>query len=157
MSRQRGFTLIEIVIATSIMLIILLLAIPSLEGVLADKRLRRSLDAFNGLVNEAHERSVTEHRAYLLTLDGDVVDLRPEVLLKDEEAKPPPSSPFSRGDAVKMTFPSALTNKQPNEWIFWPSGTFEPAIVQFQGRDGAWTARYSGLTSQPDLEKYAVR
>jgi prepilin-type N-terminal cleavage/methylation domain-containing protein len=156
MSRARAFTLIEIVIATAIMLVILLLAVPSLRGVLADKRLRRSLDAFNTLVNEARERSVTEHRAYLITLDGNNVDLRPEVLAKGEEP-PPPSSPFAGSDTVKMIFPAALTKEQPNEWIFWPSGTCEPAIVQFQGRDGTWKARYSGLTSQPELENYAVR
>ena len=96
MSRQRAFTLIEIVIATTIMLIILLLAIPSLEGVLADKRLRRSLDAFNGLVSQARERSVNEHRAYLITFDGTVVDLRPEVFLKGEKPSPPPTSPRTR-------------------------------------------------------------
>ena len=157
MSRLRAFTLIEIVIATAIMLVMLLLAIPSLQGVLADKRLRRSLDDFNNLVNEARERSVTEHRAYLLTLDGANVDLRPEILLKDEPPPPRPASPFRAGDAVKMIFPAALLKEQPNEWIFWPSGTCEPAIVQFQGRDGTWTARYSGLTSQPDLDKYAAR
>ncbi len=157
MSRARAFTLIEIVIATAIMLIILLLAVPSLQGVLADKRLRRSLDAFNKLVNEARERSVSEHRAYLITLDGNNVDLRPEVLLKDEEPPEPPPSPFAQSDSIKMIFPAALTREQPNEWIFWPSGTCEPAIVQFQGRDGTWKARYSGLTSQPELENYAVR
>lgn len=157
MSRQRGFTLVEIVIATTIMLIVLMLAIPSLQGVLADKRLRRSLDAFNNLVNQARERSVTEHRPYLITLDGANVDLRPEVFLKNEEPPARPQSPFRNGDAVKMIFPAALTKEQPNEWIFWPSGTCEPAIVQFQGRDGVWSARYSGLTSQPELDKYAVR
>jgi hypothetical protein len=128
-----------------------------LQGVLADKRLRRSLDAFNNLANQARERSVSEHRAYLITLDGNNVDLRPEVFVKGEEAPPPPPSPFARGDAVKITFPAALTREQPNEWIFWPSGTCEPAIVQFQGRDGKWKARYSGLSSQPELENYAAR
>lgn len=157
MSRARAFTLIEIVIATSILLVILLMAVPSLQGVLADKRLRHSLDEFNKLVNEARERAVTEHRAYLITLDGGKIDLRPEVFVKGEEAPPPPQSPFKPADSVKIIFPAALTREQPNEWIFWPTGTCEPAIVQFQGRDGVWKARYSGLTSQPELDNYAVR
>lgn len=156
MSRLRAFTLIEIVIATTIMMIIVLLAVPSLQGVVADKRLRRSLDGFNDLVNQARERSVREHRAYLLTLDRGKVALRPEVLLKEEEP-PSTSSPFREADTVKMIFPAALTRVKSNEWIFWPSGTYEPAVVQFQGPDGSWTARYSGLTSQPDLDQYAVR
>lgn len=157
MSRQRAFTLIEIVVATTIMVIILLLSVPSLQGVLADKRLRRSLDGFNDLVNQARERSVKEHRAYLITLDGADVDLRPEALSKNEKPPAPPVSPFHKGDSVSINFPAALTKEPPNEWIFWPSGTCEPAVVQFQGRDGTWTARYTGLTSQPDLDKYATR
>ena len=48
-----AFTLLEIVIAISIMMVVLLLAVPSLNGVLADKRLRRSFDGFNGLVRQA--------------------------------------------------------------------------------------------------------
>ena len=47
-------------------LLLLMLAVPSLEGVLADKRLRRSLDRFNDLVRQAQERSVADHRAYLI-------------------------------------------------------------------------------------------
>jgi len=41
MQRRDGFTLIEIVIAIVILLTILLLAVPSVNGVLADRRLRR--------------------------------------------------------------------------------------------------------------------
>ena len=44
MQRRDGFTLIEIVIAIAILVVALLMAVPSLKGVLADRRLRRSLD-----------------------------------------------------------------------------------------------------------------
>jgi len=63
---SRAFTLIEIIIAVAILTVILLMAVPSLEGVFADRKLRASLDGFNKLVREAQERSVAEHRAYLI-------------------------------------------------------------------------------------------
>ena len=66
MRRSRGFTLVEIIIAVAIMSTLLLMAVPSLQGVLADRKLRASLDAFNNLVREAQERSVSEDRAYLI-------------------------------------------------------------------------------------------
>jgi prepilin-type N-terminal cleavage/methylation domain-containing protein len=157
MSRLRGFTLIEIVIATTIMLIILLLAVPSLTGVLADKRLRRSLDGFTKLVNEARERSVAEHRSYLLVLDGKKLTLRPEILLKGEKPPPPSPLPLGSSDSLKISFPAALTEEQPNEWVFWPTGTCEPAVVEFRGRDGSWTASYAGLSPRPDLSNYVAR
>src|SRR2546430_10264686 len=53
MRRQRGFTLVEVIIAVFILLLLLTLAVPSLNGVLADKRLHRSLDRFNELVRQS--------------------------------------------------------------------------------------------------------
>ena len=43
MQRRNGFTLIEITIAVVILVVALLIAVPSVTGVLADRRLRRSL------------------------------------------------------------------------------------------------------------------
>lgn len=152
-----GFTLIEIVIAVSIMMLILLLAVPSLNGVLADRRLRRSLDGFNDLVREAQERSVSEHRAYLIVWQEKAIVLRPEVFGKDERPKATAAFRLARGEMVKLTLPAALSKKPPAEWIFWPSGICEPALVEFTGPDGNWAANYSPLTGRADLVNYAAR
>jgi prepilin-type N-terminal cleavage/methylation domain-containing protein len=154
---NRGFTLIEIVIAVFILVMMLLLAVPSLTGVLADKRLRRSLDRFNALVHQAQERSATEHRAYLIVWGDKAIALRPEIFAKGEEARPKADFALARGDVLKLSLPAALTRNPPGEWIFWPSGTCEPAVVQFIGRDGTWTANYSALTVRPELTNYAAR
>src|SRR5437660_1309856 len=45
--RRDGFTLVELAIAVVILVVLMMLAVPSMNGVLADRRLRRSLDAFN--------------------------------------------------------------------------------------------------------------
>jgi type II secretory pathway pseudopilin PulG len=155
--RFRGFTLVEIVLAVFIMMLLFLLAVPSLTGVLADRRLRHSVDGFNRLVHEAQERSVTERRAYLIVWSKHSVLLRPEGFAKGEEIKPTAEFQLDRGEVLKLSFPAALTKKHPGEWIFWPCGTCEPATIQFQGRSGSWTATYSPLTARPELTYYAAR
>jgi type II secretory pathway pseudopilin PulG len=154
---SRAFTLLEIVVAVCIMMVLLLLAMPSLNGVLADKRLRRSLDGFNGLVLQAQERSVTEHRAYLIVWRQDGVSLRPEAFAKDEEEKDTAQIDLAKGEVLKLSLPAALIKGPPGEWIFWPSGNCEPATVAFAGRDGVWTATYSALTARSEVTNYAAR
>src|ERR1700738_2725123 len=121
---------------------LLLMAVPSLQGVLADKRLRASLDGFNKLVREAQERSVAEHRAYLIVWTDKNVSLQPEAFAKDEEQKAIDSFELERGTVLTLSLPAALSSKPAGEWIFWPTGTCEPAIVRFEGRAGTRTANY---------------
>jgi type II secretory pathway pseudopilin PulG len=155
--RFRAFTLIEIALSIFILLLLLLLAVPSLSGVIANRRLKQSLDGFNQLVQQAQERSVTERRPYLLSWGKDGVLLRPEVFAEDEEAKPTAVFRLGKGSWLKLSLPAALEGKHPADWIFWPSGNCEPAIVQFKGPAGTWTANYSPLTAQPELTQYAAR
>lgn len=157
MRRSPGFTLVEIVIAVAIMATLLLLAVPSLEGVLADRKLRASLDGFNKLVREAQERSVSQHRPYLIVWTNKNAYLRPESLTKDDDQKPVATFELERGSALTLTLPAALSSKPAGEWIFWPTGTCEPAIVQFTGKAGTWTADYSPLTAYGRLTNYAAR
>jgi type II secretory pathway pseudopilin PulG len=157
MRHWRAFTLVEIVLAVFILMLLLLLAVPSLNGVLANNRLRRSLDSFNNLVRQAQERSVAERRSYLIIWDKDHVLLRPEAFAKGEEIKPIAEFQLDRGDALKLALSAALTKNPAAEWIFWPLGTCEPATVQFKGAAGSWTADYSPLTARPELTNYAAR
>lgn len=157
MRRDGGFTLLELAVAIFIMVIVLMLAVPSLNGVLADRRLRRSLDAFNGIVRQAQERSVTERRAYLIIFREGKVGLRPEGLMKDEDSTPVAMLTLSRGESLKFAFPAAMLEEPPPEWIFWPSGNCEPAVVSYRGRDGGWTANYSALTARAEIVKYVAR
>ena len=154
---SRAFTLIEIIIAVAILTVILLMAVPSLEGVFADRKLRASLDGFNKLVRQAQERSVAEHRAYLVVWGEKDVIVQPEAFAKGEEKKAVATFALERGSALTLTLPAALTAKPAGEWIFWPTGTCEPAIVRFVGRAGTWTADYSPLTGYGQLAHYAAK
>ena len=157
MQRVRGFTLIEIALSIFILLLLLVLAVPSFSGVIANRRLKQSLDEFNNLVRQAQERSVAERRPYLIAWGKNNVVVRPEVFAEGEEAKATAEFRLSRGSTLKLSLPVALAEKYPAEWIFWPSGTCEPAIVRFQGPAGSWTANYSPLTGRPEITRYAVR
>lgn len=149
--------MIEIAIAVFIMLMLLLLAVPSLNGVLADRRLRRSLDAMNNLVRTAQERSVADRRPYLILWDKDRLVLRTEAMEKGEDPEPTAILPLQKGDAFVLQLPAALTDDPPAEWVFWPSGTCEPAVVSYKGVDGSWTANYSSLTARPVLSRYVAK
>ena len=157
MQRSRGFTLVEVVLAVFILLLLLALAVPSLTGVLADRQLKRSLDGFNNLVRRAQERSVVERRPYVIVWSKENVVARPEVFAEDEEVKATAEFALGRGEVLKLSLPVALTDKHPAEWIFWPSGTCEPAIVQFKGRSGSWVANYAPLTARAQVTSYAPR
>jgi len=155
--RFRAFTLVELALAIFILMLLLMLAVPSLTGVIASKRLKQSLDQFNGLVRQAQERSVTERRAYLIVWGKDGVLLRPEAFEEGEEVKAIAQLRLTRGTTLRLSLPAALTTDHPWEWIFWPSGNCEPATVQFRGPPGVWTANYSPLTTQPEITQYAAR
>ena len=157
MQRFRAFTLVEIALAIFILMLLLMLAVPSMTGVAASRRLKQSLDGFNDLVRQAHERGVTERRPYLIVWRKNSVLLRPEVFAEDEEVKPAAEFRLNKGTLLSLSLPAALAEKHPAEWIFWPSGNCEPAIVQFKGPAGLWTANYSPLTAQPEVTQYAAR
>jgi len=116
--RFRAFTLIEIALSIFILLLLLMLAVPSLNGVIANRRLKQSLDSFNQLVRQAQERSVTERRAYLIAWGKNSVVLRPEVFAEGEEEKPTAVFRLDKGSWIKVSLPFALMGKPPAEWIF---------------------------------------
>ena len=156
MRSRRAFTLIEIAISVFILLLIVMIAVPSLTGVMADHRLRRSLDDFNNLVRQAQERSVNERRPYLIVWSRNTIFLRPMAVKKDEK-EPGVTLPMRKGDAFLLSLPAALIEGPPPEWVFWPSGNCEPAVINYKGVDGSWTANYSPLTARADLTAYATR
>lgn len=157
MPRRAGFTLIEIAIAVFILLLILLLAIPSVSGVLANRRLQRSLDAMNEIVRLAQERSVIERRPYLIEWQKKTVIVRPESPVETDPETPVASLELDKGHAYVLRLPAALEKDPLAQWIFWPSGTCEPANIQFKGPAGAWEVNYSPLTARPEIVRYATR
>ena len=157
MHRARGFTLIEIAISVFILMVLMLLAIPSVEGVLADRGLQRSLTAMNELVRQAQEHSVKERRPYLIVWQKDKVVVRPEEAGNNGASVPIAQLALDKGHAFLLRLPAALEKDPLAQWIFWPSGTCEPANVSFKGPDGSWEVKYAPLTGRPEIVRYAAK
>jgi len=157
LKRRPGFTLIELAIAVVILVLLLMLAVPSMSGVMADRRLRRSLDGFNAVVREAQERAMGERRAYLVMVYDNKIGLRPAGLLRGESPEPTVKFTLNKSESLKLFFPAALVEDVPPEWIFWPSGNCEPVTVTYRGNDGSWKANYSALTARSETVSYVAK
>ena len=154
--RAAGFTLIEIVLSVFILMLLVVLAVPSIGGVMADRRLRHSLDQMNNLVHQAQEKAIVDHRPYLLIWGSKDIELWPETATDQDPGEPAARLQLMRGESYALAFPYALEKDPPAEWIFWPSGTCEPADVTFKGPAGTWTVSYSPLTARADITKYVA-
>ena len=128
-------------------MVVLLLAVPSLNGVLAYKRLRRSFEGLTVCVKPKSGAWRSIEPSDCLGTEG--VALRPENFLRKKE-KPTETAalPLAHGEVLKLKMSVALTKKPPGEWIFWPSGICE-TVVGIKGRDGTWTAS-SALTARAE-------
>jgi Tfp pilus assembly protein PilV len=157
-SRNAGFTLLEICLALVIGLMIIVLAVPSIAGLLAEQRLKQSFDRFDGLVSQARLRSVAEQRAYVLAWDREGIALLPaERLGQGESSGPAARLAFEEKAQFQLRRTAALTRNPAAEWTFWGNGTCEPAEVSFQGEAGSWLVRYDALTGRGTFLKSDVR
>ncbi len=134
-------------------MLLLTLAVPSLNGLLADQRSKASFDAFDALVRQAQTKSIADHCAYVLAWDAGGISLRRQK--SDETDETPASSPapenaghvaFGENEKCELQLTAALSTPTTQEWTFWPTGTCEPATIVYQGGNGNWTATYDPLT-----------
>ena len=126
---------------------------------LENRRLQRSLDAMNQIVRLAQEHSVQERRPYLIVWQRSSIILRPEAVDPERATSrvADAQSCSTKGRPIVLRLPAALEKNPPAQWIFWPSGTCEPANVRFKGPDGSWEVNYSPLTARPEIVRYAAK
>ncbi len=143
--RRAGFTLLEICLALVIIVTVILLIVPSVSGLFAEQRLRRSYERFDQLVAATTIRSMREKRSYALVWEKNGIRSVPlEGKLESDE----PSQGFAWSDDEKfeLQLPAALAPRSKVQWVFWSNGTCEPAVIAFQGSAGGWAVRYDPLT-----------
>jgi type II secretory pathway pseudopilin PulG len=143
-----AFTLFEICIAIFIAVMIIVAAVPSLTGVLADQKAKKLFNQFNDLTREASTRAMTERRPYVLAWDESGVTLRPQAPANKGEADGIDRVDFGEKLAPELQLPGALEKNPPREWTFWPTGTCEPAVIICHLDNAPWTASYDPLTEQ---------
>lgn len=147
MRARDGFTLLEICLAVFIAVLLVTLAVPSVNGLFAEQRMKKSFEALEDLVHEAQDRSRTERRAFVLAWDKTGIALRPKELKVDEEESNRRLD-FADKETYEITLPAALIKAPEPEWIFWPSGTCEPATIVHRGETGDWSATYDPLNGR---------
>lgn len=157
LSLHKGFTLLEVCLALLIGLMLMLLAVPSVAGLLAEQRLQRSYERFDELVAAARLRSNSEQRSYALVWERDGI-----ILISDDSKGQSPGEqshvqlPFEKGETYGLRRPVALTANPPPSWIFWPNGTCEPAVISYRGKAGSWEVSYDPLTARGRFQKSSV-
>ena len=145
MSRRDGFTLLEICLVIMIMLLLVGLAVPSIRGLFAEQRLKQSFEKFDDFVRRTQLRAVTERRAMVMIWDGEGITVQPDEPTAEDSAAEADYLAFTEG-TFALERPAALEKKPPVEWLFWRSGTCEPAVIHFQGDGGTWSVQYDPLT-----------
>jgi prepilin-type N-terminal cleavage/methylation domain-containing protein len=110
-SRGAAFTLIEIVVALTVVAVIAAVAIPTLKGMGREERARAPVTALAALVQEVRQRATRENRAYQIVFertgihalaDGFPAAQREEFLKALDEAITPPP-----GQVIERPQPSA--------------------------------------------------
>ena len=141
-----------------IVLLVMGIALPSLSGVLAERRLRASYDEFTALAADAQRRSVVEKKTYLLAWDRDGgVRLLPEGLPARRRREVPPAA-LPAGARYELRFADAAEGGAvPREWAFFPTGNCEPATVRCEAPAGTWEANFNALTARGTFRNFAPR
>jgi prepilin-type N-terminal cleavage/methylation domain-containing protein len=154
---RAGFTLIELMLAVSIAVIILMAAVPIIGGLSSERRLNESFDRFDALARKAQINAVQQQRAWVLVWERGRVLLQPDEPTPDERAagiaQGGEELVFEEGEVISLTRPAALlpAKQVPADWTFWRSGTCEPVLVSYSGPAGTWTAQYNPLTGRGEV------
>jgi competence protein ComGC len=149
--RCRGFTLIEICLAVFIALMLITMAVPSIQRLLNEESGRASFERFDALVRYAQSHAISERRAYVIDWDDSGVLVRPEKPATREESAGEDRVDIGEKEVCDIDFPAALVKKPVRRWMFWPSGICEPATVTYRGKGESWVAEYDALTVQASV------
>jgi len=68
-SRAGGFTLVEIIVAITIVAVIAAVAIPAMKGLQREEKFKEPMDTLAALVQEARHRAMRERRSYQIVFE----------------------------------------------------------------------------------------
>lgn len=149
-ARRGAFTLIEIIIAMTIIAVIAAVAVPTLKGLNEEEKVRAPLTTFAEMVQEVRRRSIHERRQYEILFERGGIHAIPgsqsfvrrdEFLKRLEELRTPPEvteferpqpekTEIARNEAALPSGPKALPDK--------PSDTSKSPETQ-SGPELPWT------------------
>jgi len=152
-ARRAAFTLLEICLVLMIGMILILLAVPSVAGMIANQRLHETYVRFEKLVDEARLLSLREQKPAYLVWDKQGISLRKTNRDLHGEPELVERMEIGENEVFDVNRPAALVEKPQAEWVFWPNGTCEPIVVSYQGPAGTWQVRFDPLTAHGTFVK----
>ncbi len=160
-SDHRGFTLIEICIVLFLAVLLMGVAVPSLSGQLARRRLQEASDRLDALADRAREQSVKEGKPYLLIWEkSGSIALYPADSTQAMRNKSGPVSaltPTASNERYTLLRGASLTAHPAAEWTFWPTGNCEAVSVHYQSSAGEWEAAYNPLSGRGVFSKFIAQ
>ncbi|MEY5025293.1 MAG: hypothetical protein RLZZ244_821 [Verrucomicrobiota bacterium] len=154
---ERGFTLLELCMALMVALLMLAIAVPSVSGVLAERRLRDRMVEFEAVVRTAAQRArESGAEVRLQWLKGGLGFQSDQVAGPSggrigAEEKPVLVFEFEKDERFELKRVAARDKSPAPEWSFWPAGLREPVEVAYSGNKGWWVLRFGAVSPDPDL------
>lgn len=145
-SERSAFTLLEVCIAVFIGVMLVMMALPTLSGIVKDRKAEASFDQFDDLVKEVRRRSIAERQPYVMIWAPEgVVGKRDGA----DDAEEDEVGRFALGkeETLVLELPAAMKKNPEWIWTFWPNGACEPAVVRYGKAGVAWSAVYDPFTA----------
>ena len=122
-----AFTLIEIVVALTIVAVVAAVAIPTVKGLERDEKIRAPIKTLGELVQQVRERAMRERRAYQIVFEHEGIhataamypyEKREEYLAHLEELEaPPPSEIIARAREVARPPRRSEMRRAGGRWV----------------------------------------
>ena len=144
-----GFTLLEMLAAVTIALMMIGLALPSMRGLLAEKRLRERMAEFEEVVRQAASLAKSSRQEVRIRWFKEGLGVVTENTRADEV--PSIAFEFQKDEVLELRRVAARQGNPPPEWSFWPNGIREPVEVACSSPQGVWGLRFGPFVPDPDV------
>jgi type II secretory pathway pseudopilin PulG len=148
-----GYTLLEIALVVSIIVLLVGAAVPLSSGFIREQRLRDAVRELLVLAKTARTDAMTTGRAAEV-----VFGKRGFYLRRPGEEEPSESVKLARGMSYQLLPFSADKPMRPDgqRWIFQPTGLCEPLSVRIMENEAWIEVRFDPLTAGIEDESYSI-
>lgn len=137
-SKQRGFTLIEIALALTILVLIISAAMPSMSSYFVELRLRNTLNQLETGLQKGRHLAMTTQKKHRIQFKDQGFEIYDATVAEKEKADPLYTQNWASGIQVRekiMETPPRFT--LPEDWYLSPSGMCAPLHFRITYRQ-AW-------------------
>lgn len=157
---KSGFTLIELMVVILVSVLLLTLAVPSLDGLFREQALEAKLESMTKLVQRARWQAIEQEAPVRIIFTNKLVFILAE--LNAAENSRAASLQFGPSEVKLGEDESLVIEKRyqleqtssSDSWTFWPSGNCEPTTVSYEGPQGTWTLAFDPLSANHRIEKF---